>query len=261
MCYTLGGVLRVARRARKKSEMGIYHVIFRGINQQQIFEDAEDCEKYLQVLNDYKAVSGYKLLAYCLMGNHIHLLIKEEAETLEQIFKRISGRYVYWYNTKYRRIGHLFQDRYKSEAIDNDAYLMTVLRYIHRNPVKAQLALRPEDYRWSSYREYLMETTQIVDTYIALGIVTRDDFIHFHNLTENDSCLEVSEIRARPTDEEVRKIITKEASCETATQFQALAIEDRDEALRKLKEAGASVRQVSRLTGISKGVVERIFRT
>ena len=85
--------------------------------------------------------------------------------------------------------------------------------------------------------------------------------IHFHNRAENDSCLEVAEIRARLTDEEVRKIIAKKASCETATQFQALAIKDRDEVLRKLKKSGASVRQVSRLTGISKGVVERIFRT
>lgn len=97
------------RQARKKSESGIYHVMLRGINQQQIFEDEEDYEKYLQILRECKAVSGFKLFAYCLMGNHVHLLIKPEQEPLEQVFKRIGGRYVYWYNVKYQRLGIYFK--------------------------------------------------------------------------------------------------------------------------------------------------------
>ena len=125
------------RTARTKSESGIYHVMLRGINQQVIFKDEEDNRKFLEVLNDCKAVSGYKLFAYCLMGNHIHLLIKVEKEDLEQIFKRIGGRFVYWYNGKYSRGGHLFQDRYKSEPVETDEYFLAVLRYIHQNPVKA----------------------------------------------------------------------------------------------------------------------------
>ena len=127
------------RQARKKSESGIYHVMLRGINQQQIFEEPEDFEKFLQILKDCKAISGYKLFAYCLMGNHIHLLIKPEEESLEQAFKRIGGRFVYWYNVKYQRIGHLFQDRFRSEPVETDEYFMTVLRYIHQNPIKAGL--------------------------------------------------------------------------------------------------------------------------
>lgn len=89
------------RQARVKSETGIYHIMLRGINQQLIFEDEEDHIKFLQIVGDYKAVSGYKILAYCLMGNHIHILIKEEKEQIEQIFKRIGGKFVYWYNGKY----------------------------------------------------------------------------------------------------------------------------------------------------------------
>ncbi len=127
------------RQARKKSESGIYHIMLRGINQQQIFEDEEDNTKFIQVLKDCKAVSEYKILAYCLMGNHVHILIKIEKEPIEQVFKRICGRYVYWYNVKYQRVGHLFQDRFKSEPVEDDAYLMTVIRYIHQNPVKAGL--------------------------------------------------------------------------------------------------------------------------
>ena len=123
------------RQARKRAESGIYHVMLRGINQQRIFEDEEDNQRFLQILRECKEIGGFMLLAYCLMGNHVHLLIKEGTESLEQIFKRIGGRFVYWYNVKYQRVGHLFQDRFKSEPVDTDAYLLTVIRYIHQNPV------------------------------------------------------------------------------------------------------------------------------
>lgn len=83
------------RQARIKSKSGIYHVMLRGINQQQIFEDSEDYDKFLQVLKDCKAISVFDLYAYCLMGNHVHLLIKENKEPIEQIIKRIGARFVY----------------------------------------------------------------------------------------------------------------------------------------------------------------------
>ena len=86
------------RRARRKSESGIYHIMLRGINRQVIFEDEEDNLKFLETLKNYKAVSGYKLFAYCLMSNHIHLLLRVEKEDLDLIIKRIAGSYVYWYN-------------------------------------------------------------------------------------------------------------------------------------------------------------------
>lgn len=84
------------RRARQLSSTGIYHIMLRGINQQQILEDREDNVKFIGILKDCKLISGYKLYAYCLMGNHLHLIIRVEKEPLEQIFKRICGRYVYW---------------------------------------------------------------------------------------------------------------------------------------------------------------------
>ena len=127
------------RQARRLSESGIYHIMLRGINRQQIFEDPEDYDKFIDVLKACKEVSGFEIYAYCLMGNHIHLLIKPDKEPLELIFKRIGSRYVYWYNWKYNRTGHLFQDRFKSEPVDSDEYFLTVLRYIHCNPVKSGL--------------------------------------------------------------------------------------------------------------------------
>lgn len=109
------------RQARKKSASGIYNIMLRGINQQVIFEDEEDNNKFIETIKTYKAISGYKIYAYCLMSNHVHLLLKVEKEDLDLIIKRIAGSYVYWYNWKYHRRGHLFQDRFKSEPVEDGA--------------------------------------------------------------------------------------------------------------------------------------------
>ena len=143
------------RLSRIKSKTGIYHIMLRGINQQLIFEDEEDCDKFLEVLESCKSVSGFELYGYCLMGNHLHLLLKTVNEDLDLIFKRIGARYVYWYNWKYRRSGHLFHDRFKSEPVSDDKYFLTVLRYIHRNPVKANLCKNPDDFEKHTPRRRL----------------------------------------------------------------------------------------------------------
>ena len=91
------------------------------------------------------------------------MLIKPEKEPHEQIFKRIGGGFIYWYNSKYQRTGHLFQDRFKSEPLEDDVYFSTVLRYIHLNPVKAGICKKPEDYKYSSYREYI-QVADVADT-------------------------------------------------------------------------------------------------
>jgi len=125
------------RYARKKSDIGIFHIMLRGINKQTIFEDDEDRRRFMETIERFKAVSKYEIYGYCLMSNHVHLLLKETEEAISTAIKRICSSYVYWYNWKYERCGHLFQERYKSEIVENDAHVLTVLRYIHQNPVKA----------------------------------------------------------------------------------------------------------------------------
>lgn len=231
--------------------------MLRGINKQQIFEDEEDCEKFLWVLKETKAVSEYKLLAYCLMGNHIHLLIKEEKEPLEQIFKRIGGKYVYWYNIKYQRVGHLFQDRFKSEPVETDSYLFTVLRYIHQNPVRAKLCENVEDYEFSSYHEYT-DNEWIVDTDFLLDMLPLDVFEAFNHETNTDKCLEIEENnRIRVTDEQAKKYINSICGCDSVTEFQKFTEIKKEISIRKMYKKGLSIRQIVRLTGTSKGLVEK----
>lgn len=245
------------RQSRKQSESGIYHIMLRGINQQQVFEDEEDNEKFIAVLKDCKLISEYKIFAYCLMGNHLHLLMKVENEKSDQIFKRIGARYVYWYNWKYQRKGHLFQDRFKSEPIDDDPYFLAVLRYIHLNPVKAGIG--ELEYKYSSYNEYLNKKDgQLTDTDFVFEMISRDQFISFNNEANDDEFLDLEIDDFRLTDAQAREIIFRISKCKTVTEFQGLDVEHRNSYLKELKEDGISIRQLSRLTGVSKGIVEKM---
>lgn len=243
------------RQARKKSESGIYHIMLRGINRQQIFEDEEDYVRFLETLQKYKTQCEYELYAYCLMGNHIHLLMKEGKEDLTQIFKRLAGSYVYWYNWKYHRCGHLFQDRFKSEPVETDEYFLAVLRYIHQNPVKAMLCHSAEEYSYSSMREYL-SGTGLADTEFALSMISKEQLVDFHREENADQCLDISE-NDRMTDEEARILMRKISKCDNTTDFQLLDKQSRSLHIQKLHENGVSIRQISRLTGVSKKVIER----
>lgn len=242
------------RQARKKSETGIYHIMLRGINRQQIFEDEEDREHFLETIANYKDICGYTIYAYCLMGNHIHLLLKEGKEDLTLIFKRIAGSYVYWYNWKYHRCGHLFQDRYKSEPVEDDSYFLTVLRYIHQNPVKARICKKAEEYPFSSMKEYLTYPV-LTETDFVFSMISKDQFIDYHKEENVDSCLEMDEY-FRYTDAEAKAMIAKIAKCKTAGEFQLLDKATRNAYIHKLHGKGLSIRQISRLTGISKKIVE-----
>lgn len=244
------------RQARRKSESGIYHIMLRGINKQVIFEDEEDNFKFLETLKKYKAISGYKIFAYCLMSNHVHLLLKIEKEDIDLIIKRVASSYVYWYNWKYKRNGHLFQDRFKSEPVENDSYFLTVVRYIHQNPLKAGVCKSIDGYNFSSYNEYVKKA-DLVDTDFCLGIIDKEQFLDFNNEYNEDVCLEIEKDNFRLTDDEAREIIFKISKCRTITQFQNLNIDKRDKCLKLLRVNGLSIRQISRLTGIGFNVVRK----
>lgn len=249
------------RKARKRAESGIYHVMLRGIDRQLIFEDTEDYCRFLDIVQECKKLCCFELYAYCLMGNHVHLLLKEQEETLETIFKRIGGRYVYYYNVKYQRVGHLFQDRFKSEPVEDDAYFLTVLRYIHQNPVKAKLCTKVEDYPYSSFVEYLCDSNA-VDTGFVLSMIDRTEFAEFNNTPNSDNCLELSSSsRHAVTDTQAKKIIENVSHCQSVAEFQGLEDNKKERFTKKIYDKGVSVRQLSRLTGTPKGMVEKFLKS
>ena len=246
------------RLPRKKSESGIYHIMLRGINQQVIFEDDEDYIQFIKTLEKYKTVCGYKIFAYCLMSNHVHILIKVGKEDLELILKRIAGSYVYWYNWKYYRKGHLFQDRFKSECVEDDAYFLTVLRYIHQNPLKAKIVNKVSDYKYSSYNEYIHPNNTLIDNDFVLEMMSIGEFVEFNNIINNDECLDMEEQIFRISDSDAISIIKKISGCDTPDDFNALTISEKNKYVCLLKKEGLSIRQISRLTGISFAIVRKI---
>jgi len=245
------------RISREKSSSGIYHIMIRGINRQSIFADDEDNEKFLLILSDCKALCGFALYGYCLMGNHVHLLLKETNETIGQIVKRIASRYVLWFNRKYMRSGHLFQERYKSEAVNNDQYFITVLRYIHQNPKVAGLCDRIDAYKWSSFNEYTKKS-RIIDSKLALEMIGEKEFIKFMNEINDDVYLEYNTTKRALTDKEVVELI------EVKYGIKALALQNEQREKMEmicrnvLKIGGVSTRQLARVTGIPVNTIWRL---
>jgi putative transposase len=234
--------------------------MMRGINRQNIFEDQEDYTKFLQALQRYKKISGFQIYAYCLMGNHVHLLLKVGDEPLEQMMRRICGSYVYWYNRKYQRIGNLFQDRFKSETVEDDRYFLTVLRYIHQNPLKAGLVKSIEGYQWSSIGEYI-QIPDFVDTDFALELFETDrekavkSFLQFCKIESDERCLEMEEKRLL-ADPEAMDLIKDVCQLESLSDLHKLDKTIRNKHLKQLKEDyHLSIRQIERLTGINRGII------
>jgi len=242
----------MARLARAKSESGIYHVIVRGINRQNIFHDEEDEFAYLNRLTQYKKECGIELYAYCLMSNHVHLLLKEGEIVIGVLMKKLGISYSYRFNQKYNRSGHLFQDRFKSETVDDDSYFLTVLRYIHRNPQKAGL----QPFIRTSYSDYA-EQNGITDTAFAISLFSsRDELLKYLNVDDNEQCMEYDE-GIHLSDRRASELICQIGKVNHSQELQNIAGEKRNQILRELKLASISVRQIERLSGINRGIVSR----
>lgn len=246
------------RKARQTSNSGIYHIMVRGINRQIIFEDKEDINVFLHTLKKYKTEVGCNIYAYCLMKNHIHILMRIDSDKIGIFMRKLGAKYVYWYNWKYNRVGGLFQDRFKSEIVESKKYYLSVIRYIHQNPVKANLCSKVADYTESSYHEYISPRIgQLTDTEFTLKIISKDYFVEFCNEINNDECLDMVETN-HINDNNAKQIIFKISKCKNASEFQTLDVTKRNFYIIKLKSNGLSIRQIERLTGISRGIVQNI---
>lgn len=149
----------MARPLRIEYPGAFYHVTSRGNEQKDVFKSQRDREKFLEYLESATERYGAVVHAYCLMSNHYHLLLETPAGNLSQIMRHINGAYTTYFNIKRKRSGHLFQGRYKAILVELDEYAMELSRYIHLNPVRAGMVTRPEEYRWSSYNNYIGQGT------------------------------------------------------------------------------------------------------
>lgn len=250
------------RKPREECESQIYHVVQRGVGQQILFEDDEDRRFFLELATKHLgAGENGSVLAWCLMSNHTHLLIHLTLPELSKAMKAIGVSYARYFNDRYGRSGHLFQDRFASEAVKDDVQFMVTVRYIHANPAKAGISAMDE-YRWSSYLDFIKgaEDSLVDKQRVLEAFGDLDAFRRFHEAdTPLPDCLDIEERRPRPK-------LTESEALEVASdiigsgRIESLKAEDRRErnhALRELKAAGLSVRQMMRITGIPIGVISR----
>lgn len=200
----------MARHARKISKTGVYHIMVRGINKEQIFKKDFYKTKIINLLMEIKKEITFSIIAYCVMDNHLHLLAKINDEDLKIIMKKLNVKFALFYNRIEERYGYVFQDRFKSEAVEDEKYLIGALRYIHNNPVKAYLTNNIVNYNWSSAKDYYNEKTILLDeeymTYILGQFKTKDEFINFHKSFDDNIYIDTKEEQA----DNIQSIIQRE---------------------------------------------------
>ncbi len=159
----------MVRPPRIEHAGGVFHVIARGNERALVFRDDRDRERFLEIVSTVAVRYRWRVLAYCLMGNHFHLLVMTLEPTLARGMRQLNGVYAQWFNRRHRRVGHLFQGRYKAVSVQTDAHLRRTVRYVIRNPIRARLTSRPEQWRWTSHHATVERA--------AAGVVAVDELL------------------------------------------------------------------------------------
>ena len=246
------------RAPRAIAESGFYHVILRGNGKQIIFEDDADRRVFLDLLAKRAGDAGIRILAWCLMENHVPLVLRDDAEELSVAMHRLGTAYARHYNDRTGRVGHLFRERFMSSPIESESYLLEAVRYVHNNPEKAGVC-RAEEYPWSSYSSYVTPGSSselTVDTSAVLDLLGGEkNFAEF--VAERGNCMYRPPSGKRLDDTEARDAATWVLGGTSPVEVKNLPVEHRNELLRELRAAGLSIRQIERLTGVGRNIAAR----
>ena len=210
----------------------------------------------------------YELYAYCLMTNHVHLILYDKNENLSKVLQSLAISYSSYWNKKYERVGHLFQNRFLSKNVESGEYLKNLCRYIHQNPQKSGIA-KMEEYQWSSYQEYVKESKIINKKQILLLFNNCEkeavkDFVEFHRANirqENMNDFMEYEMVGKLNDEQARKYLIEILELKNIQEIATYSVEKRNEYLKKLKGIrGISNVQIARIVGLSEKMIGRAMK-
>lgn len=245
------------RTSREYSESGYYHVVLRGNGKQLIFEDDSDRLVFLKQLKAKSATDGVRIIAWCLMSNHVHLLVDDPKDSLSHFMHAISTAYARYFNEKSGHVGSVFQGRFTSVPITSDGQLLQAVRYIHDNPAKAGVG-SADAYRWSSYGEYL-SCAGVADTETVRDMVGGvEGFLRFSEDGRFDSCC--YRTTKRVSDEDSLEVARYTLGDMDPAKLKEMGKMQRNEALRSLRAAGITVKQLERLTGIGHNTISRVTK-
>ena len=254
------------RKPRIMSSTGIYHIILRSVNQHIIFEEDSDYRQFIYFMSVCKQKYEAAIYAYCLMDNHIHILLKIHPDKLSTFFQSLETRFVRWYNNKYLRSGHLFQDRFHSTPIECNEAFLSALVYIHNNPVKANVCRYSSEYRWSSHGAYYGNNDFLVEPSLAYSIAgTRYALLQYfakktnrfdHDTFTNDHM----HSKYFLTDEKALEVFKSVTKMSSTSEAACIPKTKRNEFIRTLKNSGLTTKQVARLIDVSESTVKRLCK-
>lgn len=243
----------MARSPRVRAEQGFYHVVLRGSGRQIIFECDGDRRLFLLLARECLGDAGINVLAWCLMSNHVHLLLEDSADELSHAMHRLAGRYAAHFNRLTGHVGHVFDGRFKSVPVTSDRQLLQVVRYIHDNPARAGIC-RAEEYPWSSYAEYAGGATILARTGTVLDMLGGSEgFVDFS--AGADYLGYAERLGARVSDDEALAVAREALGDVEPSALKAMGRAERDRLLQLMRDAGLTIRQVERLTGIGRSTI------
>ena len=251
----------MTRPSRKSMLSEINHIMLRGIGHMDLFTDESDYQFFLSTLARLMDKTEITIYSYCLMSNHVHLLLKASPKDIPVFFQSLEISYARHFNDIYGHIGHVFQNRYKSEAIKDNAHFLNALRYILQNPEKAGICAW-DAYPWSSagcYRSQIDD--EITDTSIPLAMLSgRESFLRFMKSSSDGTDFPLAEpVQGRKgiSDFSARLILKRISGLENPLQLQEIDRKERDKVLCQLKQEGMTIRQLERMTGINRSTIQR----
>ena len=257
------------RSARQISNTKVYHIILRGNDKQDIFYDKQDYEKFKNEVIKAKDKYQCELYAYCLMNNHVHLVIYDKESKISKIIQSISIAYSSYFSKKYEKVGHLFQNRFLSKCVENDRYLLNLCNYIHQNPLKAKISTM-EKYTWSSYREYQSGISRITDITKIYSFFdnnyekAKNKFMEFSEKEIEDKFKNKYieyEIMTKLDDIEVKEIIENLFRLNNIRELNIYNSRIKNKMIKEMKKIkGTNVAQLARVTGINRKHIERAFK-
>jgi putative transposase len=224
------------RIARKKLEGAIYHIMARSISEVDLFRTDEDKKEYMLLIKEYQKVYDFKVYTYCLMDNHLHLIVDSNGADISKIMQCINFKYARYFNSVHKRHGHLFQDRFKSKIVSNNRYLIALSAYIHNNPLDVNgYENNPERYHYSSLAIYMgsrKDEFNIVDKEFILNILNRDKntakkryvelVLKTNTLTIDDITKEETEFEEEKSEyRSERKILVRDFNIDDVVKFVA----------------------------------------
>ena len=245
------------RSARKISQSGYYHIVLRGNGKQLLFESDAARLTFLELLQENCQEKSIAIIAWCLMDNHVHLLLCDISGNLSGALQSIETSYAQYFNLTTGHVGHVFEGRFKSMPVEDDVYLLDAVRYIHNNPVRAGIA--PVDrYWWSSYHEYVGKASLIDPKPVLEEFGDIEGFVAFHQSDEK-SYYTFAPGRRIPDEMagDIAQCITDRCFSCALDEVKGLPRSVRNECLQVLRERRLTVRQIQRLTGIGEKTIQR----